>query len=370
MRRSTMIALAAGVVVLAVAVWFTRPVGDGVPLDPRGTDPTGTAALMRTIDRLGADVTITGEVPARTDVVLVVLADRLGDDRRQEVRLLVERGARLVLFDPRSDLNPVAAGPVMFTDLFGPLSQPALCDLFRGVADRVASARWTPLTADADTTAECFPIEDGFGVIVQQVGQGEVVVTSAVDALINREIATGDHASFGVALLAPEANEDVVVLWDAVIGGGDQALLDLVPDGPRRAFWVAMLGVVLYVLYRARRLGQPVAERLPVRVPASELALSIGDLLARHGHRDAAAARLRADLRSEVAAALHLPVDTPPDVLVELVAQRAGDDLDPAGIRLALLDGPVPDDDALVRITGALSRVRTRMHAGSPAAHR
>ena len=65
------------------------------------------------------------------------------------------------------------------------------------------------------------------------------------------------------------------------------------------------------------RLGPPVAERLPVRVPASELALAIGDLLGRHGHRDAAAARLRADLRVEVARALHVPVDTPPDVLVD-----------------------------------------------------
>lgn len=370
MKRSTLIALAAGVLVLAAAVWFTRPVGDGVPLDPRGTDPTGTAALMRTIDRLGADVTITGEVPTSSDVVLVVLADRLGDEARQEVGMLVERGARLVLFDPRSDLNPVAAGPVMFTDLFGPLAQPAECELFRGVADRVASSRWTPLTADASTTSACFPIEEGVGLVVQQVGQGEVVVTSAVDALINREVSTGDHAAFGVALLAPEANEQVVVLWDAVIGGGDQALLDLVPDGPRRAFWVAMLGVVLYVMYRARRLGLPVAERMPVRVPASELALSIGDLLARHGHRDAAAARLREDLRGEVAAALHLPVDTPPDVLVELVAQRVGDDLDPAGIRLALLDGPVPDDDALVRVTGALARVRARLHTGSAVPHR
>jgi hypothetical protein len=98
-----------------------------------------------------------------------------------------------------------------------------------------------------------------------------------------------------------------------------------------------------------------------VRVPASELALAIGDLLGRHGHRRDAADRLRGDLRREVARALHVPADTPPDVLVELLAERVPGDLDADGLRAALLDGPVPDDDALVAVAASLARVRARV---------
>ena len=125
--------------------------------------------------------------------------------------------------------------------------------------------------------------------------------------------------------------------------------------------WLLAAAAAVYAVHRARRLGPPVAERLPVRVPASELALAIGDLLGRHDHRDAAAARLREDLRVEVAAALHVPTDTPPDVLVELLADRVGDDLDVGGVRAALLDAPVPDDDALVRVASSLARLRDRL---------
>lgn len=359
-RRSTLVAVAVAVLLIAFAVWLTRPTGDGVPLDPRGTGPAGTAAMFRVLEQVGAEVTISDAVPEQADgQTIVVLADRLGEDRREQVDARVRDGARLVLFDPFSPLNPVEAQGLLQTDVFGVLGEAPECELLDGVLDRVESARWTVLPDDG-ASASCFPVSNGFGLVVQPVGDGEVVVTGAVDALVNRELDQADHGRLAVALLAPSGSGEVTVVWDAEIGGGDVALLDLVPEDVKAAAWVLGLAAVLYALVRARRLGAPVAERLPVRVPASELALSIGDLLGRGGHREAAAGRLRAELRREVAHALHLPVDTPPDVLLELLAERLGDH-DREGLRAALLDGPVPDDRALVAVTAALARVRRQV---------
>lgn len=360
-RRSTVVAVVLALLVLLVAVWLVRPTGDGVPLDPRGTGPTGTAAMLRTVERLGADVTVTDAPGQGSPDVLVVLVDRLDDATRARVEEQVRDGARLVLFDPGSPLNPVPVASELVTDTFGVLGREPACDLLDGVADRVESARWAVLAPGPDATAACFPVGTGDGLVVQPVGDGEVVVTGAVDALVNRTVGDAAHARLAAALLVPEGDGEVVVLWDVTVGG-DTPLLSLLPDGTVAALWLLGLAAVLYALSRARRLGPPVTESMPVRVPASELALAIGDLLGRYGHRDAAAARLRADLRREVAHALHVPPDTPPDVLVELLASRLDDDgLDVEGLRVALLDGPVPDDDALVGLTATLSRVRRRV---------
>lgn len=364
-RRSTVGAVAVGLALLAGLVWLARPSGDGVPLDPRGTDPSGTAAMFRLVDRLGAEVTVTATPPQGSgDHTIVVLADRFDDATRDEIDQATRDGARLVLFDPSSPLNPVPVGGQLVTDVFGVLGQEPRCPLLDGVADNVESARWSLLDADDRATATCFPVGDAVGLVVQPFGDGEVAVTGAVDALVNGTIGEASHAALAVALLAPGGDERVTVVWDATIGGGDTALLDLLPQGVRRGFWVLVVAALLYALARARRLGPPVPERLAVRVPASELVLAIGDLLARHGHREAAAGRLRADLREEVARALRVPVDTPPDVLVELLAARLAGDVDTGGLRAALLDGPVPDDEALVAVTSALARIRSRVRQG------
>lgn len=360
-----MVAVVLGVLLLAAMVWLVRPSGEGVPLDPRGTGPTGTAAMVALVERLGTDVTIDAGVPDdATDQTLVVLVDRFDEQTRQQVTRQVRDGARLVLFDPGSPLNPVPISPELVTDAFGVLGRAPACDLLDGVTERVESARWAVLAPEHRATARCFPVGDGHGLVVQRLGGGEVAVTGAVDALVNQSLGEADHARLATALLAPEGGGAVTVVWDAAIGG-DTALLDLLPGGVRRALWLLAAAAVVFALARARRLGPPVAEGLPVRVPASELALAIGDLLGRHGHREAAAARLRHDLRVEVAALLHLPADTPPDVLVELLADRMPADVDPAGLHAALLDGPVEDDDALMAVTSALARVRARVRAPS-----
>ena len=57
------------------------------------------------------------------------------------------------------------------------------------------------------------------------------------------------------------------------------------------------MAALLLALWRARRLGRPVAEPVPVELAGSELTAAVGDLMARGHRREAAAAGLRDGVR-------------------------------------------------------------------------
>ncbi len=353
------VTLALVVVVLGGLAWLLAPQGPGVPLSPRDTSSVGTAGLVALLDELGVDVAITATPPADAGAVLVVLSDRL-EDQRDDIRGFVERGGRLVLVDPQSPLNPFEVVDVLVTDLFGATSATASCDLLDGVADEAEADAWLALAPTPDATVACYPVGRGFGLVAAPMGAGEVVVLGAPGVVVNGAIGAADHARLAVAIIAPTGQERVEILWDATIGAGDVELLDLVPRRARLAFWILVAAAGVYAVARARRVGAPVAEDLPVRVPGSELVLAIGDLLARHGHRDAAAARLRSDLRRDLAAVLHVAHDTPADVLVELASHRLG--VDRGTLVTAILDAPTANDDALLAVgrAAAATRAATR----------
>ncbi|GHJ18254.1 hypothetical protein TPA0908_62490 [Micromonospora sp. AKA38] len=149
-------------------------------------------------------------------------------------------------------------------------------------------------------------------------------------------------------------------------------------DPPRRAdnplwsafpawFWAILaqlaLAGLLVVLWRARRLGPPVTEPLPVTVRAAETVRGRARLYRRAGARDTVAATLRAAARDRVLPRLNLPPDTPDDEVAARVAAATGDDPE----RVAgLLHGPAPDDDReLLELARALDTL-TRTLAPPP----
>lgn len=367
-RRATLWTWIIGGGLFAVLVWLAWPADSGIPLDPRSTGATGTAGILAALEDLGADVSITGRAPETTGPVVVVFDDHLTDQQRFELSDWVERGGRLVLFDPVSPLNPVSDYERFLTDQFGAIDVPPGCELLDEYVPEVRSEGWLIMQPTAGTTESCFVVGDGYGLLVEEVGEGQIVITGVTDALLNVNIRDRGHARLAAALFTPEGADGVVeVLWDDPDGprtiGGDVALLDLAPTGARAAGGLLIAAALVYALSRARRHGQPVEEELAVRVPGSELALAIGDLLQRHGQVDAAARRLRADARAEAARALALPADVPPDVLVEVLAARYAD---LEGAAVTLLDRPVDDDEELQQVAAAIARLRRRLLGRPP----
>ncbi|WBC10134.1 DUF4350 domain-containing protein [Micromonospora sp. WMMA1947] len=126
-------------------------------------------------------------------------------------------------------------------------------------------------------------------------------------------------------------------------------------------FWALLvqlaLAGLLVVLWRARQLGPPVSEPLPVTVRAAETVRGRARLYRRAGARDTVAETLRAAALDRLVTWLNLPPDTPDDEVAARVAERAGTDPE----RVAdLLYGPAPEKDRelleLARDLDALTR--------------
>jgi hypothetical protein len=126
-----------------------------------------------------------------------------------------------------------------------------------------------------------------------------------------------------------------------------------------------LIAGLLYVLWRARRLGKPVEEPQPVKVAASELVAAAGGLLERSGSPQYAADVLRADLRRDLASRLGLSPHLPPDTFTQVVAART--QLDAAQLQAALGPGPVSTDADLVTVARLIDIVRKEVfaHVGS-----
>ncbi|MCZ7425581.1 DUF4350 domain-containing protein [Micromonospora sp. WMMA1949] len=126
-------------------------------------------------------------------------------------------------------------------------------------------------------------------------------------------------------------------------------------------FWALLvqlaLAGLLVVLWRARQLGPPVSEPLPVTVRAAETVRGRARLYRRAGARDTVAETLRAAALDRLVTWLNLPPDTPDDEVAARVAERAG--ADPERVA-GLLYGPAPEKDRelleLARDLDALTR--------------
>ncbi|MEU5946033.1 DUF4350 domain-containing protein [Micromonospora sp. NPDC047465] len=161
-------------------------------------------------------------------------------------------------------------------------------------------------------------------------------------------------------------------------GGSDDDGDDSRADGsdPPNPLWSAFPGwfwallvqlavaALLAALWRARRLGPPAPEPLPVTVRSAETVLGRARLYEKAGARDAAARTLRTAARDRLLPRLNLPPTAPPAEVAAAVAARTGDG---PGRTEELLYGGAPDTDQdLLELARALDRL-TRTVAPHPA---
>ena len=359
----------AGVTVLAVLAIGSG--GDDVPLDPRSDARLGTSALVALAGELGGEVTVDDRLPdlevARPDVI-VLFADLLDDDQRTALDDWIDRGGRLVVTDPGSEYTPATLGPFDDVDdlglsrsIAGRCEIDALADIdVAGIEPRNGGVLYDPGLG----SQTC--VDDGLGaayIVATDRGQGTVVALGGSGMLVNAALAEGENAPVVAALVAPEPGTDVLVLEPGALAGagGERSLADLIPSGVKRAIVQLAIAFTVYALWRARRLGRPVAEPQPVAVAGSELVAAVGNLLDRTRTPDHAAALLRADLRRFLADHLGVPADSSPDVLATVAAERTG--ADEASLRWALGPAPVTDDAGLVALANTIDRIRTEVLA-------
>ncbi|MEU6845912.1 DUF4350 domain-containing protein [Streptomyces sp. NPDC046716] len=355
--------IALALVLLLAAAVATAAVRSGEKhgeLDPRSADPYGSRAVAALLDERGVDtrvVTTAAEARAATGAdttLLVAVPDLLTAHQQSQIQAAgAESGGRTVLVAPSSasvgKLAPgVSADPGTSTEttLAPDCSLPAARTA--GTAD-TGGERYNTTSSEADS---CYP-SDGIPTLLRlptATGDGDTVIVGAPDILLNDRLDEQGNASLALQLLGtrPHLVWYLPSLSDESAASGEQndrSFFDLIPKGWLWGTLQLFVAAALAALWRARRLGRLVPERLPVAIRASETTEGRARLYRKANARDRAANALRISTRTKLAPLIGIPVSqahTPETFLPALARQlpTPGQDLH------ALLFGPPPTTDA------------------------
>ncbi|MFJ8222701.1 DUF4350 domain-containing protein [Streptomyces griseus] len=374
----------AAVLILVVAGITFAVVRSGTnhgQLDPRSADPKGSRAVAELLKARGVSVTVATTLDEVTgavgpDTTLLVAGPNVLT-RSQQLRLDAAASAsagRTLLIAP----GPGAAtrlAPGVRPEPHHPVSALApSCELPAARLAGTADMGGTRYTAQAPDAVTCYPAGGLPSLVVLPTGEGgDTVVLGSPNLLHNERLDKQGNASLALQLLGSRPH----LVWylpsltdpsagtegDSPGGGNEDAsedpsedgardeasdessFLDLVPSGWLWGTLQLGLAALLAAVWRARRLGPLVAERLPVAVRASESAEGRALLYRKANARDRAAEALRAATRTRVAplAGVSARDAHTPEVLLSAVAARLTAQDHDLG---TLLFGTAPSTDA------------------------
>lgn len=348
-------------IVAAVVIAVVRSDARHGELDPRSADPHGSRAVAELLADRGVDtrvVTTLQEASAAASpdtTLLVAVPDRLTHPQQSRLHAAVaDSGGRTVLVSSGSaSVDRLAPGVVADpATSFGSTLSPR-CSLpaarSAGTAD-TGGIRYTTTHLDAD---ECYPSERLATLlrIPAATGGGDTVLIGAPDILLNDRLGEHGNASLALQLLGSRPH----LVWylpsladaSAASEDGESGFFDLLPSGWLWGTLQLFIAAALAALWRARRLGPLVPERLPVAIRASETVEGRARLYRKANARDRAAAALRSTTRTRLAPLVGVPASqahAPEALLPALSARLHGDGEQPSPHDL--LFGPPPGDDA------------------------
>ncbi|MGP3928115.1 DUF4350 domain-containing protein [Streptomyces sp. 8N616] len=345
-------------------------------LDPRSADRVGSRAVAELL----ADRGVTTEVVTTTDAavaaagprttVLVSDPDRLNPGQQRRLHGALEKsGGRTVLVAAgESSIDTLAPG-VGIAAATKVSTRPPGCSL--PAAERAGDAELGGIRYESsDRGAHACYLSGGLPTLLRQPGAngGDAVLLGSPDILFNDRLAEQGNASLALQLLGSHPH----LVWylpslsdAAATDGADRSFFDLIPAGWGWALLQLALAAALAALWRARRLGPLVPERLPVAIRASEATEGRARLYRQANARDRAADALRSSTRARLAPLVGLPAALAhsPQELCPAVASH----LPPPApdIRLLLFGPPPADDPALVRLADDLDDLEHRISSST-----
>jgi hypothetical protein len=338
-------------------------------LDPRAVDDAGSRALATLLGERGVEV----RRVTRLDDALAGLTDRsivfipfpgvvpaaelrrVGDLDSGQVVLVAPAGGALAAV---TEQVTAAGADVDIANRLPDCSQEG--------ATAAGSVDIGGRTYHADTGTACYPVDGNATLAVSRThGGSRLAVLGSGTFLTNGRLSQEGNAALGLNLLGADGSADEVrwlVPSPGSAAAGDQVgLSDIVPGWVGPAALQLLIAALLAALWRARRLGPPVIEPLPVVVRSAEAMEGRARLYRRAQARDRAAEALRAGTRSRLVPRLGLGRgsgaggEPAPAAVIELIADWTGR---PEPELRAALYGPVPvDDAALVSLADSLDSI-------------
>lgn len=340
-------------------------------LDPRSADRFGSRAVAELLADRGVTtkVVTTPEAAAAAagpdTTVLVAAPDRLLARQQRTLHgALVGSGGRTVLVAP-DDASAAGLAPgVQTADRTRVTARSPGCGLPEAQRAGAAELGGFRYRADAPRADACYRSE-GLPTLlrVREAGGGDTVLLGAPDILYNDRLDEEGNASLALQLLGsrPHLVWYLPSLAGAPAADGERGFFDLIPAGWNWALLQLAIAATLAALWRARRLGPLVAERLPVIVPAAEATEGRARLYRQANARARAADALRSATRSRLAPLVGVPAvhaHSPQEVCPAVARRLPGPNSDIH----SLLFGPAPaDDKALVRLADELDGLERRV---------
>jgi hypothetical protein len=353
----------------AVLVGLLAPAAPTVGfLDPGSTQASGTHALADILAARGTPVervtTTEAAVQAARGTAAAIVVTNPGMLTTAELGELASAPADIVIVAPdpaelavlTPGLSAAASTPV------GPV-QPA-CGLAAARLAGSADMGGTGLELAAGQPGiACYP-SGGLPSLVQYAsGSRSVTVLGTGAPLENQNLAHLGNAALALNLLGAFARLAWLVPQPSASapGAGTKSLWQLIPHATYLVLAELGVAVLLTALWRARRLGPLVTERVPVVVRASETTEGHAQLYQAMRARDAAAAALRTATLDRLKPAVGLPAAAAPEAITLALADRSA--LAPAQVG-TLLFGPPPDSDgALVRLANDLDALEREVRS-------
>lgn len=362
--RAVVLALIAIAAVATLTSWLTAP-RDGGLMDPEATSDGGARALVTLLRAHGVDVVVADtakDARAAHDaggpdtLLLVAQTPYLATDAQLET--LAQIGGDRLLVDPGARTRAQLASGIR-TAPIGLIHAEPDCDLREarraGAVNLGDTQAFTAIAHDLALT-RCY----GGALVRYQNGPDAVTVVGSSGFMTNGGLLEEGNAALAMNLAGTHSR----LIWYAPQHpegehSGAATFSDLIPD---RVYWILaqlVLVIVLLALWRARRLGPLVAEKLPVTVRASETVEGRARLYRSRRARVQAAAALRTAALHRLTPRLGLGPYAAPDAVVTAVAARGGGD--PAAVTDALF-GPAPgSDDELLRLANTLDTIERQV---------
>ncbi|MGI5118873.1 DUF4350 domain-containing protein [Marinactinospora thermotolerans] len=348
-------------VIAVVLSLGSRPYPQG-DLDPDSPVPEGARALAEVLRERGGEVTIARDTAEAVEslgpgtVLILTQSHRLLPEELD--RLAAAPGDRLLVQPTTAALEALAPGVAVSGRVEAGTLSPR-CGLPAARAAGPADAGGELYAVEEGLA--CYPAPEGAALVRSSGDGGTVTVLGTGAPLRNSHLDREGNAALALNLVG---GRDVVWLHpDVPVAEGDATLWELLPQGIRLSVWPLAFALALLALWRGRRLGPLVAERLPVVVRASETTEGRAGLYAARRARDRAAAALRAGFLDRVRPLLGLNAASTPQATAEALAERTGES--PDRLLVLLYGDPADesgdphsvDDAALVRLADELDRI-------------
>lgn len=344
--RWLLLALVVVIGVAAVSTYLTSPQPGG-RLEATSTSPDGARALVTLLRDNGVTVI---EAETADDVQrlarpgsLVVLAQTFHLFGDELLRRLADVPGDRLLIEPAGATREQLAPGIRRSGLTSYAGISPGCDLRE--ATRAGAVQFGP--ADAYEASGSSPVTRCYeGVLARYTADGRTItaVGSAV-FMMNEGLLEEGNAALAMNLAGTHPR----VVWyapqrsEVADSGGGADVSDLIPKQVTWVVWQLVFAVALLALWKGRRVGPLVAERLPVVVRASETVEGRGRLYRSRRARDRAAEALRTSTLQRMLPRLGLSPAADPATVAAAVAARSG--LNPLAVTHTL-NGPAPGSDA------------------------